>query len=285
VNPYGIFESKNFIYGNGTNERFLKTKHLINSEKYDTWIMGTSRPGILDVRLLESKGSNIYNYSFFSAKNSEILELLEFFKSKPNKLPNKIVLGVEYFPFQEGYKGLDSYARKLPPEVNGGNKFKFYFNALFAKSFKDSFDHIMNDQKTKNLDFNISEGFYTLTKYNKEIEMDKDIYIDKTFSKETSEIAGLKWSEKEFKALAEINKLSIEYNIELVVFKNPIHPKQRTLFSLEMRSEWDRRVMDIRFKEYVDYSMEQSIINNNDNWYDTRHYLPEIAVKIINPLI
>jgi hypothetical protein len=286
INPYGIFEKHIFNYGDTTNERYLKTKHVEKVNRYDAWIMGTSRPGILDPRLIENKkNERIYNYSFFSAKPSEILTIIDFFSKTKEKIPERIYLGIEYFPFQDGYTGLGGYARSFPPDVSGKSEFNYMFMGVFAKSIGDSFSQVMNHYKTHNINFDIENGFYTLIKYNTLIKNNHEQYIKKTFSTESKEIDSLKWSLKEFKALRKIKELSEELNIELIIFKNPIHPKQKNLFSETKRQEWEDNIKALEFKSYIDFSKRDEIVNNNENWYDTRHYLPKIAVKLFNEMI
>jgi len=281
IDPYAVFGSSELELGEKTNERHYKTKHILNVPTYDTWIMGSSRPDIIPPPAVSSllENNHIYNYSFFAARQTEVLQLLEFYsKHHPEKLPRKLYYGIEYFTFKDDVASEPSYARSFPPEVLNESVLKYYFGAITSNSIIDVFGKYINHSNQPSIRFNRIHGHYQIKKYDDLIATSHDQHAQSIINTPLHTQQTKSWSNKQFEAFGLLIKLIKANDIELTVFTNPMYEPYLETFSLDDRTEWHKRIEStLKEVSYYDFSTHVEITQNPYLWYDVKHYFPSVG--------
>ena len=80
VNPFNVFDHKVLIYDGQPNERFIKINYLIkNNKKYNSYILGSSRSGILNpVVFNTNREDKYYNLSVSSCTVYDIHNMVDY---------------------------------------------------------------------------------------------------------------------------------------------------------------------------------------------------------------
>lgn len=149
LNPYGVFKKyKNYKISTPVNERYLKTSYILdNTQKYDSFIFGSSRVGTLEGENLKEIG-NFYNMTFSGAMPKEILEILELFIENKIEIKN-IILGIDDFDFYTEPKTHEEILYKISYKKLKDNRYNFFKYYLLKNPFnKINYTYLFKKEKT-----------------------------------------------------------------------------------------------------------------------------------------
>ena len=276
LNPYGVFfKYKNFNVSTPINERYIKTSYILNNpKKYDSFIFGSSRVGVLEGEKL-SKIGKFYNMTFAGALPIEILDILKTFEEKNIKIKN-IILGIDDFDFLTEPKLNEKILYKISYEKLQKNKglfFKYYLlknpfnevNKLYVSNKEKTYYDILNTGKW--------EKSYADVKIENDIESHKknlskiEIYPSNTIRiKET------------ILEIESIIKLCERNNIKLMVVYLPRYVNSY----IANRKVIEESKIELQKKTgYWDFVQLDKYTNNEYYWYEESHYRPVLGRMIL----
>ncbi|OCL86444.1 hypothetical protein AAX26_01577 [Aliarcobacter thereius] len=260
------------------NKSFLKTKYLLeNKEKYEILLMGSSRIGNFDSKLISEKAYNM-TYSFGHISNH--LNNLKVLIKNDVKI-KKIILGIDDFYIFKNPKDFDTdYLRKNYKDDIFG-KIDFYKFYLFKKPtdrdvdlFFKKYSLIESNQIINPSDMN--------GRNNREMKIKSDLDNHKN---KLNNIILLGYNENfrtnevlnEIKRFKELCNL---YNIELITIMFPQFYNVYLSYNQYEIEKFKTNLAQITsfydFYNLFDYTFEEKY------WFDTSHFVPTIGNKILN---
>lgn len=280
ADPFGVFKTQIVLNGPQTNERYLKTEHLLGSERYDTLLLGSSRVGVLPPSMLGEllPGEKIYNYSFFYAKPNEILLSMRHLKRK-GLLPKRVIMGIDMYPYNKKFKTPDNYQFSCHPDVSGENKALFYLRYLFYNPLYSIFKQWTNIYTDPYLRFNFEQGNQTyLILPKNRAENDGD-----HASKEDA--SSIEWDDSKFLELAALVNYLIQNHVQVHLYTHPVSYLDDTNYPLADRLEFIKRVDSVIKTEVVHYAGVSQYTFSSGVWYDHSHYNAQTALEIIEGVL
>lgn len=259
------------------NKSFLKTKYLLeNKDKYDTLLMGSSRIGNLDSKLISDKA---YNMTYSFGHISSHLNNLKILLNNDVKI-KRIILGIDDFYLFKNPKDFETdYLRKLYKDDLIG-KIDFYKFYLFKKPKDRDIDiffnkyqliksnHIIRPDDMRgriNREHNILND---LNSHKKKLENPILLGYNENFRTEQvlKEI-------KEFKELCEL------HNVELITIMFPQFYNVYLSYNQDEIEKFKEELVKITefhdFYLFMDYSFDEKL------WFDTSHFVPTIGNNIL----
>ena len=272
VNPFNIFDHKILVYDGQPNERFSKINYLIkNYKKYNGYILGSSRSGILNPLLFDtSNGDKFYNLSVSSCT---IYDIYNKFKYIIKEFDVKsLILQIDPDIIFQSYKHSDTdYLRLHHPFLTDKSILNFKMKYLFAfypKSIRDKV--LTNYHKNSSTRFNIQNGTWSVTEPRTYVSPKsiKSNQISNIYRQEN--ITTLKL------LIADIQKAKINFKI-IIPPLNHVSLNQLDLISyLEFIQDLSQITPFLNFCFYNSFTL------NDSNYYDLTHYKDYFGVKLQN---
>lgn len=277
---YGIFREK-YINVLPINERYIKTKYLLNNkEKYDSFILGSSRVGFL-------KGENIVNGNYYNMTLSvnipyDSLQTLRLLLENNIKIKN-IILGLDDFSFSKDPKEFDNDLLRMSySKVNKGfNKYKFY---LFRNPFsKMTLQYFSKKYKIYSYDiYNTGKWSYSIEKDNwieNNIEEHKKLSI---FKYQGEKINTNNRIENTLKEIRQIINLCEIHKIKLTVILLPL--EKNTYLSNDQNYLKEIKSKLASITDYWDFIQLNEYTENPYYWYENSHYRPILGDIILKKI-
>jgi hypothetical protein len=265
------------------NKSYLKTKYLLsNIDNYDTLLMGSSRTGNIDSKLLSNKTYNMtYSYGIIGThlKNLKIL-------IKDNTNIKNIWIGINDYVIWKNPNDFETDFLRKPYGKNIIENIKVYKYYLF--------------RKPTSIDTNIFRGKYKLTSSNQILDpsdmkerrdSEAEIFNRKNykqlFKKKKPTLLGYKDNkyriQEAIKEIQEIKKLCKKYNIKLTLFMYPQSYITYQEYNQSKIQEFKRELSKI--SNFHDFYRLDEIALNELYWFDTSHFVPSIGDYIIDNII
>ncbi len=260
------------------NKSFLKTKYLLeNKEKYEILLMGSSRIGNLDSKLISGKA---YNMTYSFGHISSHLNNLEILLANDVKI-KKIILGIDDFYIFKDPKEFDiDYLRKTYKD-NLVGKIDFYKFYLLKKPADRDIDIFFNKYKLQKSNqiidpSDMSDREKRELNINNEInahqqKLKTPILLNYNESFRTNEVLN---EIQQFKELCNL------YNIELVTIMFPQFYNVYLSYNQNEMEKFKTNLAQITtfydFYNLFDYTFDEKY------WFDTSHFVPTIGNKILN---
>lgn len=260
------------------NKSFLKTKYLLeNKEKYEILLMGSSRIGNLDSKLISGKA---YNMTYSFGHISSHLNNLEILLANDVKI-KKIILGIDDFYIFKDPKEFDiDYLRKTYKD-NLVGKIDFYKFYLLKKPADRDIDIFFNKYKLQKSNqiidpSDMSDREKLELNINNEInahqqKLKTPILLNYNESFRTNEVLN---EIQQFKELCNL------YNIELVTIMFPQFYNVYLSYNQNEMEKFKTNLAQITtfydFYNLFDYTFDEKY------WFDTSHFVPTIGNKILN---
>ncbi|MCT7566810.1 hypothetical protein N5T96_10765 [Aliarcobacter butzleri] len=259
------------------NTTFLKTKYLLeNKNKYDILMMGSSRIGNLDSKLISDKAYNMtYSFGHILTHLNNLKVLLD-----NGVTVKKIFLGIDDFYIFKNPKDFNiDYLRK-PYKNNLMEKIDFYKFYLLKKPLDRDIDIFFNK-------YNLNNSTLIIDPSNMSARKEREIYISNNQKEQKQKLQSpilLGYNENfrtnevlneilEFKKLCDFNNIELItmffpqfYNVYLAYNQNEIEKFKRGLAQITEFHD---------FYNLDDYTFEEKY------WFDTSHFVPTIGNKIL----
>ncbi|WP_373073747.1 hypothetical protein [Sulfurimonas sp.] len=283
VDPYGIFKSSILEKDYQPNERFIKADYLLkNQYKYNSYMLGSSRIGNTDPKLIESniQGSKFYNLTAALSNLKDYNVILKWMIKNKFDIKNLYLqIDLEDYHF---YGHDDNLLFKHHYLVENSDALNFYVTYLSKVSFKIIKKKIKYNFKDDGVSFYFySSGMWRNLKKEKLL---KDIPLEYV----KNESSFHKNYEVKYKInsnyeniiddLKYIKKLCDDNNINLICFTTPHNHNMMDTFDRESVLKFLNditKIMDIWYFSGYNY-----ITNDDTNYYEYSHYKEEIAKKV-----
>lgn len=289
IDPYGIFKkdiSKQILE---PNKNYLKTKYILkNKNKYDAFIFGSSRVGVIPVEKIS--GYRFYNMTYSEGVPKEWLDTLKTFIENDIKI-KMVIIGIDDISFKVNYKEHLNQPMRLPYQnlisckkilknyllINPFNKYNILtLKGVLEKNYNEDYINIYTNGTniTKNSIKRDEEIETNLSKHFQDEKFLTNSYSKKKFIS----------IEENIKILNEIEKICLNNNIKLIVIFNPLH---ESAYIGENEKEYKiikEKLIDTLNCNIYDFSVNNSIAKNNYYWYETSHFrniVGEMMLKII----
>ena len=159
LDPYNVFHYDHIRFnGVEPNQNFIKTRYILdNPDRFDSFLFGSSRVGMLDVSKIKS--GHFYNMAYSEGLPKEHLQNLRIFLDHGLKISN-VWLGVDNIScFADPERHNKSLMRKAYPA--DGKLWKFYLPYINCSMAFNSLDTILAAKKSdgeKEKDFYATGG-------------------------------------------------------------------------------------------------------------------------------
>ncbi|MGL6024712.1 MAG: hypothetical protein ACRC0F_08855 [Cetobacterium sp.] len=280
MDTYGVFREKYTNRKTPANERYLKTKYILeNKDKYDSFIFGSSRVGTLKGENL--KNGKFYNMTFSGALPKEMLSILELFQKNDVKIKN-IILGIDDFDQYTTPESQEDILYKLSYEKLNKNKFEIYQSYLLNNPFnKVNYEYFFGD-KISNVDI-LDTGKWSRPL--KDIEIEDDIQkhnLDEIFTTPFSNLDNISRVDKTIEEIRGIIKICNQNNIKLTVIFLPIHKTTFENNNYQNLEIFKNKLLELT--DYWDFAELNKFTKNNYYWYEASHYRPILGELILKKI-
>lgn len=270
ADPYNVFHWKR-IRDNGVepNSNYIKMQYILhNPDKFDSFLFGSSRTGFIDVEKIPE--GCWYNMSYSEGLPAEHLEnLREMIEN--GIIPKNVMIGIDNISgFVDPSIHENQFYRIPYPREN---KLSFYANYFSIKGVIRSLEVTL------------------------EHEVEDPDYVNRYYrsgsSKRDPSLGG-KWKgdapywenyyrncmDDAILSVRRIAALCEEYDINLIVFTNPIYYttyQESKNYGYDVLLEWLSDPVD-----YYNFSGINDVTMNRNNYYEASHYTEEIGDMIID---
>ena len=270
VNPFNVFDHKVLIYDGQPNERFTKINYLIkNNKKYNSYILGSSRSGILNPVVFNTKkGDKFYNLSVSSCTVYDIHNMVDYIvKSFDVK---SLIIQIDPDIIFHNFKHSETdFLRLHHPFVTDESILNFkskYLLAFYPKSVKDKI--LTNYYHNGSTRFNINNGTWSLTEprsYNSPQTV-KSNQIRNIHRKEN------------LKALKSLISDMRETKINYKIIIPPLNHVSLTQLDFKSYQEFLHDLSQIT--SFLNFCFYNSFTLNDSNYYDLTHYKDYFGIQL-----
>ena len=284
LDKYGVFQTPKqgqvTVY-NEPNKMFLKTDYVLkHPDKFDSFVFGSSRVGLLDVTKMP--GGKFYNMAYSEGLPKEHLENIKLLLKHGIKIKN-IIIGLDDFTYRispDKHKDEPLRLAHYETSLNDRNWFTHYWYYLFLK--------IKWEDLSRYSQRYYQEMFNTGTTqpsedYERRIDSDIDTYRkDPKFRQFSHTYVPTERTEQTLNELSEIIEICKKNNIKLIFLINPIHHFTYNRTDIAHFLDFKRQLAGIT--DYWDFSGLNSITLDNGQFYETSHYRLRVGDMILSKI-
>lgn len=290
VDAYGILRTDFSRLFQAPDLNYSKIKYLLeNKKKYDSFIFGSSRVAVIDVKKIFN--GRYYNMTYAEGVPEEHLENIRFLLKNGVSIKN-LMIGLDDFSYLiDPQRHRSDLSLQPHPAVTGKKLHIFYAEYFFKlRGFVPQLRAYIQHNYTKRnspeetlLIFDVREtGQIAFPAADRDFERNVETYVrDKRFSKPThyegDNIANTLVAMKEIVSLAKKN------DINLIVFINPVHTTTYLDTNLKQFAFFKKELAAIT--DYYDFSGLNSITTNNYYYYETSHYRPLVGDMMLRTML
>ncbi|MCR5625923.1 MAG: hypothetical protein K6F99_01260 [Lachnospiraceae bacterium] len=273
LDPYNIFHW-NCVRNNGVepNKGYLKMHNVLdNPDKFDSFLFGSSRMGFFDVGKMTD--GVYYDMAYSEGVPAEHLYDLKIM-IKNGIIPKNVTIGIDdisYFVDPKMHED-QLYRRHLKWDGSFLDKLRFYLKYFDIVTITDSIEVMLDHE-----DVDPAYGQRLLDTGTENLE------IISAFNYEDTDAT---WSdyykprEEVFDEIREIIAICDEYDINLRFFTNPINGYT---YAKDINNGYLEFLKELAtITDYYNFSGFNDITLNNDLYYETSHFCPKVADKVID---
>jgi len=276
VDPYGVLRSHENVHrAVGMNNHFVKMSHILShKDKYDSFVMGASTAGKIDVRKIP--GGRYYSLTYSLGVPLEFLQDLKLLINKGVNVRN-VIIGLEDISYIEDpelhLKKLKSYPYQRNFLKNTmyllKNMFLLHDLNLYRETLLNK-EYSKNGFKYKTLYDIKNTGLIFAPGLDEYIKSDSANYIQSDIFKTPRILNRPPRIEETIKEIDEICRITRSHNINLIFYISPIH--HVTYLSINQKKLFQFKRELARVTDYFDFSGLNSITTNNFYYYETSHF-------------
>lgn len=287
VDPYSVFGTSFFPEYGQPQERYLKIEFLKNNPDFNTFLMGSSRIGVVNTDDVDSyfSGAKSYNLTLSQANQWDVEKHIGWLVENIPKLSHVIVQvdwPTEFGSERPTYKLLD----EIHPDISGRGRIDFLLDYLtFFNSEALKTKLVNNLGGFDLLNYKLSKGYWSRPRRDQRIDEGCKKYVDEEKSFNT-DVRPAKVSpdirDKSIDAIARYKTLLDSKNIRLTIFLTPHNHRMLDSIDIEDYEVFIRELAAITgFYNFMYYS---NLTKNDCNYYESSHYRPFIGGVIIQIL-
>ncbi len=280
VDPSNVFHKEDNIYKGHVNMGFVKIEYLKkHKDKYNSYMMGSSRIGTTNPKIIEKyiQGSNFYNFFLAGANLDDIRIHLEYMIQN-NYTINNLYLQIGLHNMHDCKFNEFSESQTHPSVVNKSLN-SFYLAKLSSLNYKVYIAKYKTFRK-KWINYhqvNIRNGAFSYINRDRMIKENHDNYVKNEksfFIKNKREKIYTERANVE-RNMRIINKICKENNIKLIVFITPHSRIMFDTYNVESYLEFIKTIS--KFNSFYNFSGYNSVTTDDYNYYEQSHYLPNVG--------
>ncbi len=282
IDPYGVFDVKVFDKTQRPNERVVKIDYLnAHKERYNAFMLGSSSIGTTDPRVLERYLPNrrFYNLTCSSSNLYDFKLLVKYLLEEGGFDVKDIYLQIDLTNMRE-YGKHNNHGQKHHYLLTGTPAWKFYLEYLTIFPFSALSEKIRLSTTENNATKFDIEGSGQWFVPHKDILRQKDIdtYVknEHSFHKVARRTRGM---EKNIDAIMadfkEIVSLCKAHDVRLTVLTTAYNHIRMDAFKIEDVLGFVKLL--VGYHDIWYFSGYNSITNDDKNYYEVNHYIPEVG--------
>lgn len=270
ADPYNVFHWRR-IRDNGVepNSNYIKMEYILhNPDKFDSFLFGSSRTGFIDVEKIPD--GKWYNMSYSEGLPEEHLENLRELIAN-GIIPKNVMIGVDNISCLVDPSIHDKQFYRIPYPRE--NKLGFYANYFSIKGVIRSLE--------VTLEHEIEDPDY-VERYYRSGSSKRDPSLGGTWNGDAPywENYYRTYADGAVLSVRRIAELCKEYDINLIVFTNPIYYKtyqESQNYGYDVFLEWLSDPVD-----YYNFSGINDITTDRNNYYEASHFTEDVGDMIID---
>lgn len=297
IDPYNVtgYNLLQIKYKLARDDRIEKVNYFEKLNKFDNIIIGSSRVYTIDPKAISEKlGGTTYNFGVGTASIEDHLGILLFLE-KNNKLPKNLILGVDFYTFNEEtppnpYFLKNSTLNFLSYDMQRDKNYweKFLTIDAVRASYKTLKNHILNNHNISTFD-NLGWSARLFNDNKRDMQQEYlEVIQEIEQSKKTlySNYAYKKIDSKRVEYYEQIRKICRENNIVLYVFTTPLHP----LLLKELKEHDTHYAMDelnnylSTYDNFYNFFLDEQFSDNIYNFKGALHTTSNAGYKIVDSI-
>lgn len=287
IDPYSVFKTPFFPEFGQPQERYLKIEYLKENKKFNTFLIGSSRIGVIKTEDVNDAffHSKTYNLTISQANQWDIEKHVEWLVNNIPDLSHILVQidwPTEFGPDRPAYKLMD----EVHPDISGRPKIDFLLDYLTFFNLEGLKVKLSNNFGGIDLlKYDMTKGYWSRPLLDNRIERDCQQYIriEKSFNSKEGEIS----TDAEIidNSLASIKKyrdLLAKRNIKLTVFLTPLNHHLLDKINIVDYNNFLRTLSGIT--DFYNFMYYSQLTQNDCNYYETSHYRPTVSALIVQSL-
>lgn len=273
---YKIFGHNLNTFIREPNQAFIKVKYILkNKDKYDSFILGSSRVGYINPENIPD--GKFYNFTYAEGIPAEHLGIIKTLLKKGVNIKN-IWIGLDEFSYRiNPEKHLNDLLKMPYPSVSGQNWFEFYSKYLFLPP------RTLNKHLFEPVEFDITNtGMTRQPEKEREINEHPALHIKKSVFKGSVKFEG-EYRQQTLDEIKEIVEICEKNNINLVVFMNPAYENTFMDNNDDDLKRFKKELVEIT--DYYDFCYLNPVTTDRMMFYEGSHYREIVGDMIIERIL
>ncbi len=269
------------IYPIGFNQHMFHPAYVYkNSNRFDSFLFGSSRVGVIDVTKIPT--GKFYNMSYSLGVPAQHLAILKYFLKKGIKIKS-VIIGLDEISFvSKGAKNEQDLLRIMHPDIGGPDRLKifgmYFFRPPELSEIGQWWDRVILGIVKGQIVMS-SEGINLgFRERDKSIEREEKPIFNFTVKTYKPVIYPTKSSNAAFIILSELVALANTYHFSITFFINPLYAQ---LYINEAESLFLAKARLAQLTDYYDFSGFNSVTTNPLNYYESSHYRYRVGDLIV----
>lgn len=287
IDPYSVFETHFFPEFGQPQERYLKIEYLKKHSDFNTFLIGSSRIGVVNTDDVDKyfKGAKTYNLTISQANQWDIEKHIEWLsKNIPNV--SHIIVQIDWLtdfgPDRPAYKLMT----EVHPDISGRKKLDFLMDYLTFFNIEGLETKLKNNQGGIDLlNYNMSKGYWTRPLRDQKLDSDCKKYVDeeKTFKvRTTSKNISPDIINNSIESIARYKALLDKNNVKLTILLTPLNRHMLDGIDINDYEAFVRKLVNIT--NFYNFMFYNKITKNDCNYYETSHYRPSIGKLLVQSI-
>jgi len=287
IDPYSVFGSKLLPKFGQVEERYLKIEYLKSHPHFNTFLLGSSRIGVIRTEDVNAvfRGAQSYNMTASQSNQWDAEKNIEWLiKNIPNL--SRVIVQIDwpwtYGEAKPGYELLTA----VHPDISGRNKFRFLSDYLTLFNMEAINAKFVNNFGGANTPiYDMSNGYWSMPIREKQISGDCS-YAEKEPAFHIKRPATSKTSPQTLlDSLASIERykaLLDKASVKLTIILTPQNRLAIDPIDFEDYEMFIKRLANIT--EFYDFMYYNKLTKNDCNYYEASHYRPIVGKIILHSL-
>ncbi|PKN34710.1 MAG: hypothetical protein CVU61_06585 [Deltaproteobacteria bacterium HGW-Deltaproteobacteria-19] len=263
------------------NQHLYKPAYVLaHPGRFDSFLFGSSRAGLIDVRRITA--GNFYNMNYAAGLPAEHLDILKVFLAKGIPVRN-VVVALDEFSFQIRPDDHKDQLLRIPHPLVTGDSTLTLFGRYFLRvpegfEVTDTVRKIIGKKGARAFEMDNRGTISSWRARDEQIGRDPEGYRrSPVFQEDSPPYAGV-YIPETIAVLREMADLSRKYKFRLILFVNPIHWRVYLNHADTLRA-FKREL--VKVVPFYDFSGLNPVTTDNLNYYETSHYRYGIGDRIV----
>lgn len=288
IDPYSVFGTKFFPEYGEPEERYLKVEYLKSHPDFNTFLLGSSRIGVIKTENVDRffPGAKTYNLTLFQANEWDVEKHIEWLVKNIPDLSH-IIVQIDWPGAYGSYRPEAPLLYEIHPDISGRNKYDFLLDylTLFNVEALERKISSNNSGGLESMKYDITKGFWSHPLRDKKIEEDCKNYVanEKKFITRSRPVKlDSAILANSLASIARYKSLLDKKNIKLTVFLTPQNHHLIDSIAIEDYEIFVTHLVNIT--DFYNFMYYNKLTKNDCNYYEASHYRPVVGESIIRSL-